>query len=166
MKTVYEEHLIDPDYENNSSDSDNKFEQGLAGISFGYGTKIDRYQQRIDALAAKNPNNANLKDADVQGFLPPKNGDDGEVQTRRQMMSISDSGGAAISIRSKYPREIMRIFDFVYSDEGQMLLNFGVQEGQEGDKYTSTYKMVDVQRLNPPFGRRQRYSACARRCGP
>ncbi len=147
MRTMYEEHLIDPDYENNSSAADNYFEQGLAGISFGYGTKIDRYQQRIDALSAKNPNNANLKDADIQGFLPPKNGDDGEIQTRRQMMSISDSGGAAISIRTKYPREIMRIFDFVYSDEGQMLLNFGIQEGQENSKYTPTYKMVDGQPL-------------------
>lgn len=143
MNILYKEGLIDPNYETNNSNADNAFETGKAGISFGYGTKIDRYQQRIDALSAKNPSNAGLKDADVQGFLPPKNGDNGVVQTRRQLTAISDSGAAAISVRSKYPKEILRVFDFIYSEEGSLLLNFGVQEGVAG--YEGTYKMVDGQ---------------------
>src|SRR5690554_7592729 len=41
----------------------------------------------------------------------------------------------AISVTNRYPEETMKLFDYVYSDEGTLLFNFGIED--------VTYNMVN-----------------------
>lgn len=60
---------------------------------------------------------------------PPK-GPDGTQMTTSQMQAIR--GFTAISADSPYIKEIVQLFDYFYSEEGSLLMNFGI----EGETYT------------------------------
>ncbi|NLC17506.1 MAG: extracellular solute-binding protein [Clostridiales bacterium] len=128
-REMYENGYIMPNYENPSTNegADLLFETGKAGMTFAFGTRIDRYQQKLNLIKGT-PNNQN---PEVIGILPPAKDANSIAYTRRQLLPVRDSGSAAIHIASKHKLEILRIFDFIYSEEGQMLLNFGI----EGEHY-------------------------------
>ena len=75
---------------------------------------------------------AGSKDAHFVVVAPPM-GPDGTQMTTSQMQPIR--GYTAISADSKYIKEIVQMFDYFYSEEGSLLMNFGI----EGETYT----MVD-----------------------
>lgn len=60
---------------------------------------------------------------------PPK-GPDGTQMTTSQMQPVR--GYTAISADSPYIKEIVQLFDYFYSEEGSLLMNFGI----EGETYT------------------------------
>ncbi len=62
------------------------------------------------------------------GYIPFK-GPDGKSATRDQQNPIGN--GAAVNAQSKYKVEIAKFFNWMYSDEGILMTNFGIQ----GDQY-------------------------------
>lgn len=72
----------------------------------------------------------------IPGFslkhIAPPVGTAKKPYTRIQQSKVRADGGWAISVRNKYPTETIKMMDFVYSPEGVLLTNFGV----EGKTYT------------------------------
>jgi putative aldouronate transport system substrate-binding protein len=152
-KEMYENGYIMPTYENPSTNegADVMFETGRAGMTFGFGTRIDRYQQKLDLIKGSNQYNQN---PEVIGILPPAKDSNSAAYTWRQLLPVRDSGCAAIHINSKNKLAILRIFDFIYSNEGQMLLNFGI-EGEhyvtEGGEPVYTEKITNAKHIKDNY---------------
>ena len=75
----------------------------------------------------------------IPGFslkhFPPPLGSVKKPYTRIQMSKVRTDGGWSISAKNKAPVETIKMMDFLYSEEGQRLTNFGT-EGVH-------YRMVD-----------------------
>lgn len=73
---------------------------------------------------------------EIPGFelrhMAPPLGTVDEPFTRIQMSTIRGDGGWAVSYSNPDPVATIKMMDFLFSEEGQMLVNFGV----EGDTYT------------------------------
>ncbi len=125
----YNEGLIDPDFATNDQKTfDAKVTSGKAGAFFGYiGGSMGRY---LPALQETDPK---AKLSAVQ--FPVMNKGDQPLFTGRSWEW--DLNGAVITKSAKNPEEIVKAFDYLYSPEGHMLKNFGI-EGQ-------TYTMKDGQ---------------------
>lgn len=73
----------------------------------------------------------NIKGFNFQVIAPPvMNKGDKPLTNRQQLIVVPTAWG--ISSQNKHVDKTMEIFEYVYSDEGQLLFNFGV----EGDTYT------------------------------
>jgi len=122
---LFNEGLIDPDYILlNRTEMTAKITSEVAGFAFDF-----QPTNVMNTFAQSNPN------AKYAG-IPILKGKDG---VKRAMFaaytnSIYDCAGA-ISTHSKDPFGAMKWLDFLYSEEGHMIMNFGV----EGD----TYEMKD-----------------------
>lgn len=125
----YQEGLIDPDFATNDQKTfDAKVTSGKAGAFFGWvGGSLGRY---LPALQEIDPE---AKIAAVQ--FPVLNKGDEPLFTGRSWEW--NSMGAVITKNAKNPEEIVKAFDYLYSPEGHMLKNFGI----EGE----TYEMKDGQ---------------------
>ncbi len=122
---LYNEKLMDPEYLTVDTPLwESRMTTSQSGITIGFSSRIDRF----NAVLQKDDPNAQLI-----GLLPPV-GPSGKPQTRRQLASVRETGSAAISVNSKYKKEIVKMFDFIYSEEGMKLLNFGL----EGETYTGS----------------------------
>lgn len=139
---LYEEKLLEPEYLTMDRKLwESRITTGTSGITLGYSSRIDRFNKVLQA---------NDPEAEMIGLLPPI-GPSGKPQTRRQMKQIKDSGSAAIAVNSTKKAEIAKLFNFIYSDEGRILMNFGV----EGETYTvenGEIRYTDVI-MNDPEGR-------------
>ncbi|WP_079913095.1 extracellular solute-binding protein [Paenibacillus sp. 32352] len=129
MQRWYKEGLIDPDFASNDSKTmDAKVTSGKAGAFFGYiGGSMGVY---TPALVKENPK---AKLAAAQFPVMKK----GEEPKFTQASWEYDNVGTVISSKSKHAADIVKAMDYLYSDEGAMLKNFGI-EGQ-------TYKMENGQ---------------------
>jgi putative aldouronate transport system substrate-binding protein len=129
MQRWYKEGLIDPDFASNDSKTmDAKVSSGKAGAFFGYiGGSIGTL---LPALQKTEPK-ANL----VAAQYPVLN--KGEEPKFVQASWEYDNVGTVITKSNKNPAEIVKALDYLYSEEGALLKNFGI-EGQ-------TYKMVNGQ---------------------
>jgi putative aldouronate transport system substrate-binding protein len=121
--------LIDPEYATNTTQKviDTKFANNQAGAYFGWlGAGFANY------MSVMKPNNPNF---DIIGVPNPtlKNGDTRDFGSF--YANITANTGAAISSGSKYIKELIRWFDWNYTDEGVIGDFYGI----EG----ITYNMVE-----------------------
>ena len=123
INKLYSEGLIDSEYATNDT---NVWLSRLTNEVSGacQDTTARAYSWGTQVRAA----NAD-SDAYFVVVAPPK-GPDGTQMTTSQMQAIR--GFTAISADSPYIKEIVQLFDYFYSEEGSLLMNFGI----EGETYT------------------------------
>lgn len=123
INKLYSEGLIDSEYATNDT---NVWLSRLTNEVSGacQDTTARAYSLGTQVRAA----NAD-SDAYFVVVAPPK-GPDGTQITTSQMQAIR--GFTAISADSPYIKEIVQLFDYFYSEEGSLLMNFGI----EGETYT------------------------------
>jgi len=123
---LYSEGLIDPDYlvqERTASRS--KITNNISGFAFEY-----QPSAVMSAMKEKDP-------AFKWEGIPVLKNQEGEKSSLMSAYanSVYQPAAAAISTGCEEPFGAMKWLDFIYSDEGHMIMNFG----REGD----TYEMVD-----------------------
>ena len=122
---MYEKGLIHPDYlANDTAKNDELMMQGICGMAYGsHVGALVKYNNMLEA-GSLNP-----------GWIPmyPPQNSTGERLSLGRHNDIDPSCGAAITVSSQYATEITRMMNYFYSEEGQMLLYFGV----EGDTYVA-----------------------------
>lgn len=126
MNRWYEEGLIDPDYlSTDASGRDAKMTSGIGGMFYG---KMNGQQAvYLGAMAEQNP------DFDLVA-LPYVNAPDGTAYDFNSTFCVGVSG-IAISSQCRDVKKAVQFVDYLYSDEGNLISNFGI----EGD----TYELVD-----------------------
>jgi putative aldouronate transport system substrate-binding protein len=140
MRKWYQEGLIDPDYATNDTKArDAKVSSGKAGAFYGY---IGGQMGTLFQALQKNEPQAKL--AAVQ--YPVLNKGD-EPQFTMSTWDFNFTG-AVITKTNKHPAETVKALDYLYSEEGTMLKNFGI----EGETYTMVNgqpKYTDLIMNNP-----------------
>jgi putative aldouronate transport system substrate-binding protein len=127
MNKWYSEKLIDSDYPTNANDTLNaKMTNGEAGAMLGYiGGSIGTY---MNTMKTKDPNYELV----AAPYPVKKVGDKARfAEAEADVQSI----GAAITTNCKNPAMVAEWLDYLYSDDGYNLTNFGI----EGE----SYNMVD-----------------------
>ncbi|MBD9009713.1 MAG: extracellular solute-binding protein [Clostridiales bacterium] len=120
----YQEGLIDSEFAARDSKSiETLIVQGDAG--FFWGSSGDNLKNREKVGKKNNPD----FDLEPIPFLVPKRGDKANIANRDTKLK---SLGAAITAKSKYPVECMKLIDYMYSPEGSEMCNYGI----EGKTYT------------------------------
>ena len=122
---LYKEGLIDPDYIlQDRTKMDGKMTNGTAGFMYSYQpTKIS------NLMAEKDPSFR------LEGIKHFENSDGVRKCYLTNYADSVLSAGLAISSTNPDPKGTLKWLDWIYSEEGQMAMNFG----REGDTYT----MVD-----------------------
>ncbi len=114
IRRLYQQQLIDPEYIAADAKSwQSKVTENKAGVLFDWVSRIDFY-------------NTQMPEAEFRAFLPPSA--DGNPKTHYQMPTVRGSGAAAVNKNSKQIQKIIRLYDYIYSDEGTRLLNFGLED--------------------------------------
>lgn len=127
MNKWYKEGLLDNQFDtNNSAAVDAKMTNGTSGVTYGFiGGTIGRY------MSAMKEKDSNYNLSAVQYPLPVAGGEPRfmEYQNDAQEPQV------AITTANKFPEESAAWLDFLYTEEGNLLKNFGVAG--------LTYNMVD-----------------------
>jgi putative aldouronate transport system substrate-binding protein len=132
----YAEGLIDPEYP--STDSTRWWESVLRGDVFATHDNIQRIQAGVNDFV-----NNQHSDARLIGIGPMLSPRTGKRHTVIHYPHVRDRS-AAVSISTKNPERILDYFEYCFSDEGFILMNFGI----EG--YSFNY--VDgMPRIDPDF---------------
>lgn len=114
IRRLYQQQLIDSEYIAADAKSwQSKVTENKAGVLFDWVSRIDFY-------------NTQMPEAEFRAFLPPSA--DGNPKTHYQMPTVRGSGAAAVNKNSKQIQKIIRLYDYIYSDEGTRLLNFGLED--------------------------------------
>lgn len=141
INKAYTEGLIDPEYLTiDTQQWQARFTNEQSGILHDWGSRVDFFEEAVKSV---NPS------ADFEAIAPPK-GPTGIQATTKQMMPVRDGGCAAIASTSKYKEEIMKMYNYIFSEEGQILMNFGI----EGVHYTvkdGQYAYTDLIMNNPDY---------------
>ena len=122
INKLYSEGLIDPEYATNDTNV------WLSRITNEVSGACQDTTARAYSLGTQ-VQAAGSEDARFVVVAPPM-GPDGTQMTTSQMQPIR--GYTAISADSKYIKEIVQMFDYFFSEEGSLLMNFGI----EGETYT------------------------------
>lgn len=124
MQRWYKEGLIDPDFASNDTKTlDAKITSSKAGAFYGYiGGGIGLY---MDSLSKTDPN---AKLSAVQYPVLKKGDEPSFVKAAWDY----DNVGTVITKNNKHAAETVKALDYLYSDEGALLKNFGI----EGQTYT------------------------------
>lgn len=123
VNKLYREKLIDQEYiTTDKAQWQQKLTGEEAGATYDWFTSLSKFPALV---AQSNP------EYDLIGVEPPM-GPIGKIQTRHQIPLVRDVGAAVISVSSPHKERICRWFDYVFSEEGQLLTNFGI----EGVHYT------------------------------
>lgn len=140
MQKWYKEGLIDPDFASNDTKTmDAKITSGKAGAFYGFiGGSIGTYTPALQKTDPK------AKLAAVQYPVLKK----GEEPKFVQASWEYDNIGTVITSANKHAAETVKAIDYLYSDEGAMLKNFGV-EGQTYTKVDGQPKYTDLILKNP-----------------
>jgi putative aldouronate transport system substrate-binding protein len=118
LNKLYEEELLDPDYAVNTKDM--AFEKLSSGRAlFYYDNNTFAARQFNPALQQKDPN------ARIE-IIPPLRNDEGQIRSYRYQRDWLTKM-YAISSKVKDPVAIVKLYDWLYSDEGTMVSNFGVE---------------------------------------
>lgn len=140
MQKWYKEGLIDPDFASNDTKTmDAKITSGKAGAFYGFiGGSIGTYTPALQKTDPK------AKLAAVQYPVLKKGDEPKFVQASWEYDNI----GTVITSSNKHAAETVKAIDYLYSDEGAMLKNFGV-EGQTYTKADGQPKYTDLILKNP-----------------
>ena len=138
----YSEGLIDSEYASaNSSMIDSKMITDVGGSYIGYvGGGMGKY---IAASRKTNPNYSL-----VGAPWPTHNGGAAYSGDPHQLEIGSAGIGMAISAKAKNVDKCLKVIDFMYGDEGSMLMNWGI-EGESYDKTEDGFKYKDNILHNP-----------------
>lgn len=119
MHKWYEEGLLDAEYDtNNQTVVDAKMTNGTSGVTYGFiGGTIGRY---VNAMKEKDPN---YKLAAAQ--FPVKN--KGDEPRFMECQKEANTPFVAITTNCKDPEAAVKWLDYMYSEEGMILKNFGVE---------------------------------------
>lgn len=123
LHRMYDEQLLDADYAVNTKDM--AFEKLSSGRALSY------YDN--NTFAARNFNPA-LKEIDPDAIIemiPPLENSEGQVRSYRYQQDWLMEN-YVISSKVEDPLPLLKMFDWMYSEEGTMVTNFGVQ----GEHYT------------------------------
>jgi len=126
LNKLYSEGLLDREYLSiNSGWTDEGIARAVQeigactfGSNAGYLTKFNRLLE----AAGKNPGFVAMK---------PPQGPTGERNILGRHNEIDPTCGAVITVKSKYAVEITKMIDYLYSEEGRLLVDFG----REGETY-------------------------------
>lgn len=114
LNKLYAEGLLDAEYlTRDDTSTAGLMQDSKAGMYTAWGIAVD------DVGSIKDPT------AELNIILPPI-GVDGTMRISSQMRQTR-SNAAAVSKDSKVKEHIMSIWDYVFSDEGTRLINFGVE---------------------------------------
>lgn len=140
MQKWYKEGLIDPDFASNDTKTmDAKVTSGKAGAFYGYiGGSIGTYTPALQKTDPK------AKLSAVQYPVLKKGDEPKFVQASWEYDNI----GTVITSKNKHAAETVKAIDYLYSDEGAMLKNFGI-EGQTYTKTDGQPKYTDLILKNP-----------------
>lgn len=140
MQKWYKEGLIDPDFASNDSKTmDAKVTSGKAGAFYGFiGGSIGTYTPALQKTDPK------AKLAAVQYPVLKKGDEPKFVQASWEYDQI----GTVITSANKHAAETVKALDYLYSEEGAMLKNFGI-EGQTYTKADGQPKYTDLILKNP-----------------
>ncbi|MCZ8510912.1 ABC transporter substrate-binding protein [Paenibacillus filicis] len=140
MQKWYKEGLIDPDFASNDRKTmDAKITSGKAGAFYGFiGSNIGTY---MPALTKTDPK-AML--AAVQYPVLKKGEEPKFVKASWDVNSV----GTVITSANKHAAETVKALDYLYSEEGAMLKNFGI-EGQTYTKVNGQPQYTDLILKNP-----------------
>lgn len=137
MKSWYEQGLLDPEYVVTDGTSKKaKITGDLGGVYWGLlGADMGTY------MTAK----ADDPEFDLNG-IPPLQSDDGKRYAYRTPYCPGD--GTAITTACEYPEVATRWLDYAYSEEGHMLMIFGI-EGESYEMVDGKPTFTDVIMKNP-----------------
>lgn len=138
MSKWYQEGLLDNDYDTNNSNAiSSKVITGKAGACFGYvGSTLGRY---LPAAQQDNP------DFDLVAVAYPVKNKGDDPKFTNATPEVND-GAVAITTACKDPVGATKWADYMYSEDGKILKNFGI-EGvtytKEGDQYIYTDEITN-----------------------
>ncbi|MGI5895093.1 MAG: extracellular solute-binding protein [Candidatus Merdivicinus sp.] len=122
LNKLYSEGLIDPDYLTNTQDIwTTKISTNLVGTFWDLGSRLESFNEIISG---------NVETGPFVGMLPPAA--EGVTPGTFNQKTYVSSTGCAVSKNTEHLAEIEKLFNYIYSEEGGMLLNFGI----EGETYT------------------------------
>ncbi len=123
LNKLYKEDLLDKEFMTLSKNQwEAKANLGVVGVIAYSASRMDQFTK----LYRKND-----PTADMSPFAPPI-GPDGKRHAYKDTSSLSDSYNVAISSQSKYAKELVQYFNYIFSEEGRTLLTYGI----EGETYT------------------------------
>jgi putative aldouronate transport system substrate-binding protein len=117
---LYKEGLIDKDYLTNDVKLwQARFSNEVSGVTHDWISRLDSFNNDVKKVNPK---------ADFQSVLPPKGPKGDRFTTKQQNKLRIDNGCAAIAASSKYKNEVIKMFDYMFSEEGSLLMNFGIKD--------------------------------------
>lgn len=126
LRGWYKDGLLDPDFAaNNSKAVESKVTTNKAGGFYGnLGGAIGTF---MNAMKGKDDK------FNLAGAVYPSEKSGGSNNFIQYAWEVRTSGMAAITSKNKYPERTAKMFDYLYSEEGTLLKNFGIEN--------KTYKM-------------------------
>lgn len=122
---LYADGLIDPEIYTRGKDSrDVMFQQNIGASTVDWAASTSQYQGKYED---------EIEGLEWVPMLPPAN-TNGKSMIQYSRNNIADIGWS-ISKDTKHPVAAIKLFDYMFTEEGRRLMNFGI-EGQ-------TYTMVD-----------------------
>lgn len=119
LNKLYMQGLIDRDFLTNDAKLwQARFVNELSGVTHDWISRLSTFNVEVQKVNPK---------AKFVAVMPPK-GPNGDRFTAWQQAKLRlDNGCAAIASTSKYKKEIVKMFDYCFSPEGSMLMNFGIE---------------------------------------
>jgi putative aldouronate transport system substrate-binding protein len=141
MAKWYKEGLVDPEYPlNDGKQLDAKITSGKAAAWQGpLSGSLGKYNQ---LMKAKDPN------VKILGTVPPYLKGKKQYNFNANLILRNVGSGAAITAKSKYPKEAAMWLDYAYSDESTFLMNFGI-EGESFNMVNGVPTLSDFITKNP-----------------
>lgn len=116
LNKLYKEGLIDPEYATADKNQwTSRLTNELSGANYDVFVRIDYFNKAIQKV------NPNVK---FVGVLPPL-GPAGKPMTASQQNPVRKA--TAISAQAKNKEVIAKLFDYFYGEEGNLLMNFGLE---------------------------------------
>jgi putative aldouronate transport system substrate-binding protein len=116
MNKLYSEGLIDPEYATADKNQwTSRLTNEVSGVTHDVFVRVDYFNKAIQGV---NPN------VQFTGVLPPV-GPAGVPMTTSQQNPIRKA--TAISAKAENKEDIVKFFDYLYGEEGNLLANFGVE---------------------------------------
>lgn len=118
MRQAYADGILDPDYA--TMDKDTMFEK------LSSGKLMSVYDNNFFVGRTYNPALSQVDENAYFDVLEPLADEDGNVRSYRYNKDWTDNV-AVISSQTKYPERIVEMMNWLYTDEGVMISNFGVE---------------------------------------